>query len=193
MAWIMKKERKLFPKALRKLIFIWGRKYFCLDKIQNSLGPNAWHRLPLDRWSITGVAEFAKEMEEKNLGKPKISLQFQLTESGLTTLLKAEASVEETYTVEEEVEVDDDEEEGDAAEGDAAAEEEEKKEDDAEERKLEEDGEAKNDTEAEDAEAGDEKKDKKEEEKPKKKKKTIKQEVVSVDDSIVELAHVLSC
>ena len=46
-------------------------------------------------------------MEEKKLEKPKVSLQFQLTESGLTKLVKAEATVEELFTVEEEVEVDD--------------------------------------------------------------------------------------
>jgi hypothetical protein len=53
------------------------------------------------------VVEFAKEMEEKNLTKPKVSLQFELGTSGITTLVRAEASVEETYTVEEEIEVDD--------------------------------------------------------------------------------------
>jgi hypoxia up-regulated 1 len=66
----------------------------------------------LQRYKITGVSEFAKEMEEKGLGKPKVSLQFELSQSGITSLLKAEAAVEETYTVEVEVEVDDDEEEG---------------------------------------------------------------------------------
>jgi hypoxia up-regulated 1 len=132
-----------------------------------------YNRLALDRWKISGVAEFAKEMEEKKLGKPKVALQFQLTDSGLTTLLKAEATVEETYTVEEEVEVDD--EEADAAEGEKKDEAEgDKKEEEttAEDRKLEED--EKNET---DTDATDEKK--KEDEKPKKKKKTIMQEKVS--------------
>jgi hypothetical protein len=39
--------------------------------------------------------------------KPKISLQFELSTSGLVSLIKAEAAVEETYTVQEEVEVED--------------------------------------------------------------------------------------
>lgn len=48
-------------------------------------------------------------MEEKGLGKPKITLQFEMSQSGLTELIKAEAVVEEKYIVQEEVEVDDDE------------------------------------------------------------------------------------
>jgi hypothetical protein len=67
-------------------------------------------RPELQRYNITGVADFAKEMEEKGLGKPKVSLQFELSQSGITKLVKAEAVVEEIYTVEEEVEVEDDEE-----------------------------------------------------------------------------------
>jgi len=63
----------------------------------------------LQRYKISGVAAFAKEMEEKGLGKPKVSLQFELSNSGTTSLVKAEAAVEEKYTVEVEVEVEDDE------------------------------------------------------------------------------------
>jgi hypoxia up-regulated 1 len=63
----------------------------------------------LQRYNISGVAAFAKEMEEKGLGKPKVSLQFMLSSSGMTSLVKAEAAVEEKYTVEVEVEVEDDE------------------------------------------------------------------------------------
>jgi len=63
----------------------------------------------LQRYKISGVADFAKEMEEKGLGKPKVSLQFELSSSGTTSLVKAEAAVEEKYTVEVEVEVEDDE------------------------------------------------------------------------------------
>lgn len=62
------------------------------------------------RYKISGVAAFAKEMEEKGLGTPKVSLQFELSSSGTTSLVKAEAAVEEKYTVEVEVEVEDDEE-----------------------------------------------------------------------------------
>jgi len=63
----------------------------------------------LQRYKISGVAAFAKEMEEKGLGKPKVSLQFELSSSGTTSLVKAEAVVEEKYTVEVEVEIEDDE------------------------------------------------------------------------------------
>jgi hypothetical protein len=48
-------------------------------------------------------------MNEKNLGPPKVSLQFELSSSGITRLVKADAAVEETYTVTEEEEVDDEE------------------------------------------------------------------------------------
>jgi len=63
----------------------------------------------LQRYKISGVSSFAKEMEEKGLGKPKVSLQFELSSSGTTSLVKAEAAVEEKYTVEVEVEIEDDE------------------------------------------------------------------------------------
>merc|ERR1712224_788202 len=63
----------------------------------------------LQRYKISGVASFAKEMEEKGLGKPKVSLQFELSSSGTTSLVKAEAAVEEKYTIEVEVEIEDDE------------------------------------------------------------------------------------
>lgn len=75
---------------------------------------------PIVRYNISGIEDFAKEMEEKNLGKPKISLQFQLSESGLTNLIKAEAAVEENYMVEEEVEIDEDEDNMDNKEIDKA-------------------------------------------------------------------------
>merc|ERR1712232_1321547 len=77
----------------------------------------------ITRYHITGIEDFAKEMEEKKLGIPKVSLQFELDTSGVTNLIKAEAAVEELYMAEEEVEVDDDEEEEEEeAEGDEEAE-----------------------------------------------------------------------
>jgi len=63
------------------------------------------------RYNVTGVAKFASEMAEKGLNKPKVSLQFELSSSGITKLIKAEAAVEEIVMVTEEIEVDDDEEE----------------------------------------------------------------------------------
>merc|ERR1712224_325125 len=62
----------------------------------------------LQRYKISGISAFANEMEEKGLSTPKVSLQFELSQSGTIALIKAEAAVEETYTVEVEVEVEDD-------------------------------------------------------------------------------------
>merc|ERR1712176_141687 len=86
------------------------------DDDDDSLLPKGTEKA-LERYNITGVTEFANDMKEKGLGKPKVSLQFELNSAGLTSLIKAEAAVEETYTVQEEVEIDDDEEE--AGDGDA--------------------------------------------------------------------------
>jgi len=46
-------------------------------------------------------------MAAKNLTKPKVNLQFELSSSGITRLVKAEASCEEMVMVDEQVEVDD--------------------------------------------------------------------------------------
>jgi len=95
-----------------------------IDYEDNELLPKGTARA-IERYNVTGIVEFAKEMKEKELGKPKVSLQFDLSTSGLVMLVKAEAAVEETYTVEEdeEVEIEDDEEEAAADEGEAAADE----------------------------------------------------------------------
>merc|ERR1711879_635343 len=47
------------------------------------------------RYNITGIAKFYKDMKEKNLPAPKVALQFELTSSGITKLIKAEAAVDE--------------------------------------------------------------------------------------------------
>ena len=123
----------------------------------------------IEKYTITGVADFAKEMAEKELGSPKVSLQFELSTSGLVKLVKAEAAVEETYTVTEEVEVDDEDAgEDEDAGADATEEAEEKKEDETAEAETEDTKEDekttddKNETESDTEE--------KKEEKPKKKK-----------------------
>ncbi|CAB9528712.1 Hypoxia up-regulated protein 1 (Fragment) [Seminavis robusta] len=137
--------------------------------------------LGIDRFNITGVEDFAKEMEEKNLGKPKVALQFQLTDSGLTKLLKAEATVEEMYTVEEEVEVDDDEADDEASNATNTKEEEadaDAKTEDAEDKKEEEaTADEVNATEANETDTDANATSEKADEKPvkKKKKKTITQ------------------
>ena len=136
--------------------------------------------LSIEQYDVSGVAEFAKEMKEKELGTPKISLQFELDTSGLTKLIKAEAVVEEVVMVEEEVEIEDDEEA--AAEGDDKKEsDDEKKTEDADSKadeKEDDEGEKKKEDAAEgDATKDEEKKvdgddEKTEEKKEEKKKKT---------------------
>jgi len=134
----------------------------------------------LQRYKITGVSDFAKEMEEKGLGKPKVSLQFELNQGGVTSLLKAEAAVEETYTVEVEVEVEDDEDE--SAEGDETTAEESKERKTEEttpegEDKKEEDGssdEKETDSKDEKNETSTDDSEEKKKEEPKKKKKKTK-------------------
>jgi len=81
--------------------------------------------LEIEKYNITGIAEFAKEMTEKGLSTPKVSLQFELSTSGITKLIKAEAAVDEIIQVEvdEEYEVDvEDEEEASSNETVADAE-----------------------------------------------------------------------
>ncbi|KAL7544481.1 hypothetical protein ACHAWF_007870, partial [Thalassiosira exigua] len=138
--------------------------------------------LSIEQYDVAGIADFAKETVEKGLGAPKVSLQFQMDDSGLTRLIKAEAVVEEVVMVEEEVEVEDDEEE--AAEGKAAEDtpaEDKATEEAAEEKK---EGEDAKEDEEEGADAGakdekkeeGEKKDEKKEEKKKKKTKMVQKE-----------------
>ncbi|KAL7472426.1 hypothetical protein ACHAXS_012758 [Conticribra weissflogii] len=130
--------------------------------------------LSIAQYDVTGITEFAKEMMEKELGVPKVSLQFEMSSSGLTTLVKAEAVVEEIVMVDEEVEVEDDEaEDGEVKKENA---DDEKKEGDAVDEKKEEvekeegkkEGEEKEGEEA--AAAADAEGEKKEEEKKKKTK-----------------------
>jgi len=126
----------------------------------------------IERYNITGVAEFAKEMADKGLAKPKVTLQFELSTSGLTQLIKAEAAVEEIITVTEEVEVEEEEEEGDKTEEAAATEGEEKAGEEAKEEEKKEDADAKEGEEEKKEEAEGKEEEKKE--KPKKKKKKTK-------------------
>jgi hypoxia up-regulated 1 len=98
----------------KTIAFTHDRDVHCsLDYVETDPNLPKGTDLSIEKYNITGIEEFAKEMEEKKLGKPKVSLQFELGASGITTLIKAEATVEDTYTVEEEIEVDDE----DAANG----------------------------------------------------------------------------
>mmetsp|Transcript_4451 Transcript_4451/g.8050 ORF Transcript_4451/g.8050 Transcript_4451/m.8050 type:complete len:743 (-) Transcript_4451:48-2276(-) len=145
----------------------------------------------MQRYKITGIGEFAKEMEEKGLGKPKVSLQFEMSQSGITSLVKAEAAVEETYTVTEEVEVEDEEEGEKSNETDSTEESKERKMEESNEESTPE-AETKDETAGEEAEDNSEKESKTDEEqseddsdgkdkadaeeKPKKKTKVIEKE-----------------
>jgi hypoxia up-regulated 1 len=92
----------------KTIAFTHDRDIVCgLDYTKEDVNLPAGTERSLERYNITGVTEFAKKMAEKDLGKPKVSLQFELDSSGVTSLVKAEAVVEETYTVQEEIEVDD--------------------------------------------------------------------------------------
>ena len=97
----------------------------------------------IQRHKITGVAAMAKEFIHLD-SKPKVSLQFEMTSSGLTELVKAEAVIEELVTVQEEVEVDDDE--GEDAIDETTASDEDKSSDEAEANSDEENAPTKNET-----------------------------------------------
>jgi hypoxia up-regulated 1 len=158
--------------------------------------------LSIEQYDVAGVAEFAAEMKEKGLeGMPKVSLQFEMSTSGLTQLIKAEAVMEEIVLVEEEVEVDDDEEgenatdaageKGEDAKSEESKEEEAKKdetkksedetksEDEAKpEDAAEGEGESKTEESSDEKKDGDAKEEKKEEPKKKKTKKIQKVRLV---------------
>lgn len=151
-----------------------------------SLASSSFPRPHLERYNISGIAEFAAEMKAKDLGVPKVSLQFELSNSGITRLVKAEAAVEEIVTVVEEEEVDDDDNSTEPVVEAAEGVEEDAK--DAKEAPVGDDAEGSNSTEdgnkTDDAKKGDAKKGKKEDKQAKKKKKTIMVEKVSAHPSM---------
>ena len=146
----------------------------------------------IEKFNITGIVAFAAEMEKKGLSKPKISLQFELSSSGIVNLIKAEGVVEEKYmvTVEEEVEIDDEEEEETKEEEKKEEEtkEEEKKEEATEEEKKDDEKDEVVEEEKKDDEKADANATKAKPEKKKKKKKTKK---VSVEKVSVRFATML--
>jgi len=97
-------------------------------------------QLSIAKYNISGISQFASELAQKGLGKPKVALQFELSTSGIPELVRAEATVEETYTVTEEVEVEEEE---------PPTQEENKKEENVETSEIKE-GETSNTTETED-------------------------------------------
>ena len=123
-------------------------------------------------------------MEKKGLGKPKVSLQFELHHNGIAQLVKAEAAVEETYTVQVEVEVEDETIDAD------------KKPEDADETNKTEDKTAKSegDDKKEETESKEEKDDDKEDKKENKeedKKKDKKEEKKKKKTKMVEKVRLL--
>ena len=109
----------------------------------------------IERYNVTGIAAFAQEMAEKELGKPKVSLQFEMSSSGIASLIKAEATVEENITIAEDVLCKDDDEdeacqpkEEEKKEEEPAASEDEKEEEEASEEKKEDDAAADADADA---------------------------------------------
>ena len=147
------------------------------------------------KYNVTGVEKFAAEMAKKDLGTPKVSMQFELSGSGIVKLLKAEATVEEMVEVEVEERVEDDEageeeeeeeEEEEKKEEEKKVEEEEKKEE--EKKKDGEEKEGEENTKEEGDEAGDDAEetekadveDAEEEKKSKKKKKQKKYKTIKV-------------
>lgn len=106
-ATIFKENGKIGVK--KTIAFTHDRDVHCsLDYSESNNLPEGV-KTELQRFRVSGVSTFAKEMEDIGLGKPKISLQFELSRSGTAALIKAEAAVEEIYTVEVEVEIEDDE------------------------------------------------------------------------------------
>merc|ERR1712232_1501829 len=91
----------------KSIAFSHNKDVLCsIDYTDSDLLPEGTEKA-IERYNITGVAQFAQEMAAKNLTKPKVNLQFELSTSGITRLVKAEASCEEMVMVDEQVEVDD--------------------------------------------------------------------------------------
>lgn len=125
-ATVFKANGKLGIK--KSIAFTHDRDVECTVKYEpDEFLPNGTNEI-IEKYNVTGVELFSKEMEDKGLGKPKVSLQFELTSSGIVTLAKAEATVEETYMVTEEVEVEDQDDQDKEADAAAAKESEEKEE-----------------------------------------------------------------
>jgi len=110
---VWSKEATIFKSGgkvgVKKTIaFSYDRDVHCMVDYEETETLPKGTQLSLERYNVSGLSDFAAEMKAKELGIPKVSLQFELSNSGITRLVKAEAAVEEMVTVQEEVEVDDD-------------------------------------------------------------------------------------
>ena len=97
------KRATLFPEfgrlgTKKTLAFTHDRDVHCaVDYVQDEEGQT--NHLPegtytqISRYNVTGISKFAKEMANLDK-KPKITLQFEMSSSGISGLVKAEATVE---------------------------------------------------------------------------------------------------
>ncbi len=71
-------------------------------KIEVYAGPNAGEGEKLATFTVNGIDEIAQSdlLTKYNTTRPRVSLSFELSRTGLLLLSKAEAKVEETYFVE---------------------------------------------------------------------------------------------
>lgn len=100
-ATLFKRNGKLGVK--RTITFTHSRDLECVVSYENSDSLPVGTGLSIEHHNITGITEFSEQYSTEEFSKPKISLQFEMSISGLIRLLKAEASVEETHMVTEEI------------------------------------------------------------------------------------------
>jgi hypothetical protein len=100
-ATLFKRNGKLGVK--RTITFTHTRDLECVVSYNNSDSLPIGTELSIEHHNITGITEFSEQYSAKEFSKPKVSLQFEMSISGLIRLLKAEAIVEETRIVKEEI------------------------------------------------------------------------------------------
>lgn len=70
-------------------------------KIDVYAGPNSGEGEHIATFTVNGIDEIAQSelLKKENVTRPRVSLSFELSRTGLLQLNKAEAKVEETYFV----------------------------------------------------------------------------------------------
>lgn len=107
------KRTSLFTEAtrlgLRKAVsFSHSKDISCTFRYDKPSALPAGTSIHLGKYSLTGVEKFAKDMADKNLGEPKVTISFEVDSNGIVQIAKAEATLEEEYEVEVEVKKKDD-------------------------------------------------------------------------------------
>lgn len=92
-ATLFKRNGKLGIK--KTIVFTHDRDVTCMVSYESTDSLPVGTELSIEHHNITGITDFSNEMTGKGLSKPKVSLQFEMSTSGLIRLLKAEAVVEE--------------------------------------------------------------------------------------------------